>query len=79
MRGVLKTGPFTVPRLVGVACGLAERLGFLLGEPKVGWDMEWLEQELPPEIWRRVAPKAEALQETIPLKINLFECEFLQG
>ncbi len=79
MRAVPKTGPFTVPRLVGVACGLAERLGFLLGEPTVGWDMEWLEQELPPEIWRRVAPKAEALQETIPLKINLFECEFLQG
>ena len=78
-RAVSKAGPFTVARLVGVACGLAERLGFMLGEPKVGWDVEWLEQELPPEMWRRVAPKAEALRESIPLKINLFECEFLPG
>jgi HD-like signal output (HDOD) protein len=78
-RLIPKTGPFTVPRLVSIACGLAERLGFMLGEPTVGWDMEWLEQELPSEMWLRVAPKAIAMRESIPLKINLFECEFLQG
>ena len=74
-----KTGPFTVPRLVSIACGLADRLGFMLGEPSAGWDMEWLEGELPPEMWLRAAPKAAALQDSIPMKINLFECEFLPG
>jgi HD-like signal output (HDOD) protein len=74
-----KNGPFTVTRLVCVACGVAERIGFSLRESNIAWDAEWLEQQLPSAAWARLGPKAELLRESIPLKINLFECEFLLG
>lgn len=71
--------PLTVVRVSFIACGLASRMGFPIGQCQDGWDSAWLEAELPPAVWGRVAPQAERLREQIPLKINLFECEFLAG
>ena len=72
-------GPFTVIRLVHIACGVADRLGFSLGESTLAWDTEWLAAELPAGAWPRLETKVEGWRETIPMKINLFECEFMPG
>lgn len=74
-----RSGPFTLSRLICVACGAAERIGFSLRDPAVEWNTEWLEEQLPPAAWARMAPKVELLREAIPVKINFFECEFLMG
>ena len=66
-------------RLVRVACGTAERIGFSLRESTSYWEAEWLEQQLPAAAWARLGPKDEVVCESIPVKINLFECEFLLG
>ena len=70
---------FTVVRLISVACSLAERLGFTISQSKLEWDRAWLEEQLPPASWARLAPKVDELREQIPMKINQFECEFLPG
>lgn len=79
MRVLSQTGPFTVLRLATVACSMSDRLGFSLGECKDSWDPAWLQQQLPPDAWPRMASKVDALADSIPLKINSFECEFLTG
>jgi HD-like signal output (HDOD) protein len=74
-----RSGPFTVVRLIAVAGGVADRVGFSLSEPSLAWDPEWLHQELPAPAWSQIAPRLDGLQESLLMKINLFESEFLQG
>jgi hypothetical protein len=79
LHAVAQSGPFALPRLASAACSMADRLGFSIGECKDPWDPAWLREKLPREAWPRLAPKIDALLESVPLKINSFECEFLPG
>ncbi len=67
----------TVPRLIRIASDVADRLGFaVLPGPASEWDPEWLSMQLPPAAWTEISPRLAGLCESVPTKINLFECEF---
>ena len=79
LRASPSSGLLTTVRLAKLSCALADRLGFSIGECHDEWDLKWLEQQMPPGSWTRFAPKAESLRESVLLRINAFESEFLPG
>lgn len=69
-------GGFSLPELVAVASDVADRQGFAATPGAPEWDQAWLAAALPAAAAATLAPRLEALSESIPGRINLFECEF---
>lgn len=79
LRNTASTGPFTLIRLAQLCCRLSDRVGFPIGQCGDGWDLDWLQQQLPPAAWARFSPKANGLRESVLIRVNAFEAEFLPG
>lgn len=67
---------FTLPNLVFAASSLADRQGFASVPDAPPWDDAWLKAALPAPAFAALAPSLDGLRESIPTRINLFECEF---
>lgn len=69
-------GQFSIPCLIYAASGLSERLGFTIEPKPPDWSDDWARENLPQAAWPAIAPRLANCRESIPTRINLFECEF---
>lgn len=77
LEGPADDAMLTMPRVIAIASGLADRIGFaVLPGPVPDRDDKWLAAQLAPAVWANVSRRLGGLFESIPVKINLFECEF---
>jgi hypothetical protein len=63
--------------VAALACRLADWTGFSVIAPAPEWDPDSVRACAPPELWSKIEPRTNELLETIPFRINAFECEFL--
>jgi putative nucleotidyltransferase with HDIG domain len=72
-------GTIDLTDLVSVCCYAAVELGFSMIEAEQEPDVARLVNRIPAAIWGRVEPRLAELKELVPMRINIFETEFLAG
>jgi hypothetical protein len=70
--------PYPSAALSILSCDIASRLGFSITPEEQKWDPEYVRDHLPSGAWGKVQPLLDELRESVPYKINVFECEFLR-
>jgi len=71
--------PSSLANQVALGCRMADSSGFpVCGQPPA-LDLEWVAARLPNTAWAKVEQELDTIASEVALKINLFECDFLNA